>query len=108
MHRQKLCDWVDGTGGRVSVFDFTTKGILQAAVKGELWRLEDTNGKSPGLIGNNSTQIKKLYKLLQEMKYLSQIYMVICSKFGLLGRLDSIGGFVDTLPTHIHFMRDMP
>ena len=60
MHRQKLCDWVDGTGGRVSVFDFTTKGILQAAVKGELWRLEDTNGKSPGLIGNNSTQVKKI------------------------------------------------
>ncbi|KAH9532111.1 hypothetical protein CY35_19G072200 [Sphagnum magellanicum] len=50
-HRQRLCDWIDGTGGRVCAFDFTTKGILQAAVQDELWRLQDSNGKPPGLIG---------------------------------------------------------
>ncbi|GLT93494.1 hypothetical protein SLE2022_112840 [Rubroshorea leprosula] len=35
----------------VTAFDFTTKGVLQAAVQGELWRLRDSNGKPPGLIG---------------------------------------------------------
>nr|PNR35675.1 hypothetical protein PHYPA_021525 [Physcomitrium patens] len=50
-HRQKLCDWIDGTGGRVCAFDFTTKGILQTAVEGQLWRLQDSFGKPPGLIG---------------------------------------------------------
>lgn len=52
MHRQRLCDWIDGTGGRACAFDFTTKGILQVAVQGELWRLQDANGKPPGLIGD--------------------------------------------------------
>lgn len=33
------------------MFDFTTKGILQAAVEGELWRLKDSNSKPAGLIG---------------------------------------------------------
>uniref|UniRef100_A0A0D9WU36 Alpha-amylase n=1 Tax=Leersia perrieri TaxID=77586 RepID=A0A0D9WU36_9ORYZ len=53
-HRQKLVDWVDGVGGMESagmVFDFTTKGILNAAVEGELWRLIDRQGKAPGVIG---------------------------------------------------------
>ena len=43
-HRQALVDWVDKVGGTASpatVFDFTTKGILNAAVEGELWRLID-------------------------------------------------------------------
>ncbi|KAI8549907.1 hypothetical protein RHMOL_Rhmol06G0061700 [Rhododendron molle] len=43
--------WVLAAGGRVKVFDFTTKGVLQAAVEGELWRLKDPNGNPPGLIG---------------------------------------------------------
>lgn len=50
-HRGALADWIQAAGGAVTAFDFTTKGILQAAVEGELWRLKDSNGKPPGLIG---------------------------------------------------------
>ncbi|CAN6480209.1 unnamed protein product [Victoria cruziana] len=50
-HRQELADWVNGVGGASGAFDFTTKGILQAAVEGELWRMIDPNGKPPGFIG---------------------------------------------------------
>ncbi|GJP46984.1 hypothetical protein CLOM_g6219 [Closterium sp. NIES-68] len=50
-HRQALVDWVDGTGGVCGAFDFTTKGILQQAVQGQLWRLKDGQGKPPGMIG---------------------------------------------------------
>lgn len=50
-HRGALADWVQAAGGAVTAFDFTTKGILQAAVEGELWRLKDSQGKPPGLIG---------------------------------------------------------
>lgn len=51
-HRQKLVDWAHSTGDRASAFDFTTKGILQEAVKSnELWRLKDSNGKPAGMIG---------------------------------------------------------
>ena len=44
-HRQALADWVVEAGGAVTAFDFTTKGVLQVAVKGELWWLKDSNGK---------------------------------------------------------------
>ncbi|BBM99917.1 alpha-amylase [Marchantia polymorpha subsp. ruderalis] len=50
-HRQELVNWVDATGGYSTAFDFTTKGILQQAVNGELWRLRDPNSKPPGMIG---------------------------------------------------------
>jgi alpha-amylase len=51
-HRQILCDWLDANSSKVAcVFDFTGKGILQAAVEGEYWRLKDKQGKPPGLIG---------------------------------------------------------
>lgn len=50
-NRQELVDWVEAAGGKATAFDFTTKGILQAAVEGELWRLVDADGKAPGLIG---------------------------------------------------------
>lgn len=51
-HRQQLCDWLDKNKSDVAcVFDFTTKGILQVAVKGEYWRLKDSEGKPTGLIG---------------------------------------------------------
>ncbi|KAF9604788.1 hypothetical protein IFM89_010329, partial [Coptis chinensis] len=50
-HRQELVRWVQAAGGKVTAFDFTTKGILQAAVIGELSRLKDSNGKAPGMIG---------------------------------------------------------
>lgn len=49
-HRQQLADWVNATQVTSTVFDFTTKGILQQAVNGELWRLSN-NGSAPGLIG---------------------------------------------------------
>ncbi|KAJ9166234.1 hypothetical protein P3X46_021012 [Hevea brasiliensis] len=50
-HRGALKYWIQAAGGITTAFDFTTKGILQAAVQGELWRLKDSNGKPPGLIG---------------------------------------------------------
>lgn len=50
-HRQRIIDWIDGTGQLSTAFDFTTKGILQEAVKGELWRLRDPQGKPPGVMG---------------------------------------------------------
>uniref|UniRef100_A0A1D1ZBR2 Alpha-amylase n=1 Tax=Anthurium amnicola TaxID=1678845 RepID=A0A1D1ZBR2_9ARAE len=50
-HRQRIIDWIDNTGGLCAAFDFTTKGILQEAVRGELWRLRDSQGKPPGVMG---------------------------------------------------------
>ncbi|XP_072987661.1 probable alpha-amylase 2 [Typha latifolia] len=50
-HRQRIINWIDNTGGLCAAFDFTTKGILQEAVKGELGRLRDAQGKPPGLMG---------------------------------------------------------
>ncbi|KAG9442169.1 hypothetical protein H6P81_018023 [Aristolochia fimbriata] len=50
-HRQRIINWIDNTGGLCAAFDFTTKGNLQEAVKGELWRLRDHQGKPPGLMG---------------------------------------------------------
>ncbi|KAL0438716.1 UNVERIFIED_CONTAM: Alpha-amylase [Sesamum latifolium] len=50
-HRNELAQWTQSSGGKVTAFDFTTKGILQAAVGGEFWRLKDSNGNPPGLIG---------------------------------------------------------
>ncbi|KAK1373579.1 hypothetical protein POM88_029772 [Heracleum sosnowskyi] len=49
-HRNDISKWVQASGG-VTAFDFTTKGILQAVVKNELWRMKDSNGNPPGLIG---------------------------------------------------------
>eukprot|EP00775_Hariotina_reticulata_P007306 gene7306-7519_t len=50
--RQKLCDWVNANGHSAPAFDFPTKGILQEAIKkNQLWRLQDSDGKPPGLIG---------------------------------------------------------
>lgn len=50
-HRQDLCNWIHATGEACAAFDFTTKGVLQAAVKNEYWRLRDSSGKPPGLLG---------------------------------------------------------
>jgi alpha-amylase len=52
-HRQELVNWVDrvGRSGPATTFDFTTKGILNVAVDGELWRLHGADGKAPGMIG---------------------------------------------------------
>lgn len=51
-HRQALCSWMDSVNGEIKVFDFTTKGILQAAVSsGQYWRLKDSSNRPSGLIG---------------------------------------------------------
>ncbi|XVF03491.1 hypothetical protein REPUB_Repub04eG0265700 [Reevesia pubescens] len=50
-HHDVVKDWVEAAGGVVTAFDFTTKGVLNAAVQGELWRLKDSNGEPPGMIG---------------------------------------------------------
>jgi alpha-amylase len=50
-HRQQMVDWINDARGTCASFDFTTKGILQQAVQGELWRLRDQNNFPPGLIG---------------------------------------------------------
>lgn len=51
-HRQASVDWMDSVNGEIKVFDFTTKGILQQAVKsGEYWRLADKDGRPSGLLG---------------------------------------------------------
>lgn len=50
--RNQLANWVQAAGGGVvAAFDFTTKGVLQAAVQGEWWRMKDSNGRPSGLIG---------------------------------------------------------
>ncbi|MCK5683164.1 alpha-amylase, partial [bacterium] len=51
-HRQRICDWIDSTNASCGTFDFTTKGVLQKAVRDrEYWRLKDSKGKPVGLIG---------------------------------------------------------
>ncbi|XP_002972254.2 alpha-amylase type B isozyme [Selaginella moellendorffii] len=50
-HRQEVVDWINATGNRSTAFDFTTKGILQEAVKNQFWRLRDPNNKPAGVIG---------------------------------------------------------
>jgi hypothetical protein len=51
-HRQRTINWCDSTGGTAAAFDFTTKGILQEALgRSELWRLVDSQGRPPGMVG---------------------------------------------------------
>lgn len=51
-HRQQIVDWCDLAGGAAAGFDFTTKGVLQEALsRSEYWRLKDSEGKPPGVIG---------------------------------------------------------
>lgn len=45
--RQELVDWTRAVGGPAMAFDFPTKGLLQAGVQGELWRLRDSSGNAP-------------------------------------------------------------
>ncbi|XP_021752948.1 alpha-amylase-like [Chenopodium quinoa] len=49
--RNELVGWVNAGGGVVNVFDFTTKGVLQAAAEGEWWRMKDSEGRPSGMIG---------------------------------------------------------
>ncbi|CAI5516376.1 unnamed protein product [Closterium sp. Naga37s-1] len=51
-HRGRIVEWVEGAGRLAAVFDFTTKAILQEAVKRkEWWRLKDKEGRPPGVMG---------------------------------------------------------
>ncbi len=50
--RAPMSGGLDSVNGEIKVFDFTTKGVLQAAVSsGEYWRLSDASGRPSGLIG---------------------------------------------------------
>ncbi|KAK1555446.1 hypothetical protein Q3G72_026539 [Acer saccharum] len=86
-HRGALKDWIQAAGGAVTAFDITTKGILQAAVEGELWRLKDANGKPPGLIGilpenavtfidNHDTESQKIWPFPGEKVSLGYVYIL--------------------------------
>ncbi|XP_023928051.2 alpha-amylase 3, chloroplastic isoform X1 [Quercus suber] len=51
-HRQRIIDWINATNGNAGAFDVTTKGILHAALERcEYWRLSDSKGKPPGVVG---------------------------------------------------------
>ena len=51
-HRQELCDWVVDADTNTAVFDFTTKGLLQYAVKNNnYYKMKDYNGRPSGLLG---------------------------------------------------------
>lgn len=51
-HRKQLMNYVDGTNGSCGAFDFTTKGLLNQALRyDEYYRLRDYNGKPAGGIG---------------------------------------------------------
>jgi alpha-amylase len=53
--RQKLTNWIDGTGGKTTAFDFPTRYLLyEACLKDDYSRLRSTNGGrvvSGGLLG---------------------------------------------------------
>lgn len=51
-HRQRIIDWINATNGTAGAFDVTTKGILHSALERcEYWRLSDSKGKPPGVVG---------------------------------------------------------
>ncbi|PWA70799.1 alpha-amylase-like 3 [Artemisia annua] len=51
-HRQRIVDWINDTHGTAGAFDVTTKGIFHSAIERcEYWRLCDSNGKPPGVVG---------------------------------------------------------
>lgn len=51
-HRQSTKEWCESTGGNTAAFDFTTKGILQEAVRNkEYWRMSDSQNQPSGFCG---------------------------------------------------------
>ncbi|XP_057762914.1 alpha-amylase 3, chloroplastic-like [Arachis stenosperma] len=51
-HRQRIVDWINATNGTAGAFDVTTKGILHSAFERcEYWRLSDSGGNPPGVMG---------------------------------------------------------
>lgn len=51
VHRQRIVNWINATGGTSSAFDVTTKGILHSALHNQYWRLIDPQGKPTGVMG---------------------------------------------------------
>ncbi|KAL8137896.1 hypothetical protein V2J09_003897 [Rumex salicifolius] len=52
VHRQRIVDWINAAGGTAGAFDVTTKGILHTTLeKCQYWRLTDSKGKPPGVVG---------------------------------------------------------
>jgi hypothetical protein len=49
-NRQNVMNWINGTQGSSTAFDFPLKYVLHRAVEGGYWELND-NGNPPGLIG---------------------------------------------------------
>ncbi len=72
-HRQRIINWIDGTGGPSTAFDFTTKGTLQEAVKGLILAYIITFGGISGTRGqsdirlhsNRIIQLSRLHKKAQ-------------------------------------------
>ena len=51
-HRQRIISWIDDAGGLAGAFDVTTKGVLHAVFeRQEYWRLSDSDGNPPGVLG---------------------------------------------------------
>ncbi|XP_076939237.1 alpha-amylase 3, chloroplastic-like, partial [Bidens hawaiensis] len=51
-HRQRIIDWINDANGTAGAFDVTTKGIFHSAIERcEYWRLSDSKGKPPGVVG---------------------------------------------------------
>ena len=51
-HRQRIINWISAAGGLAGAFDVTTKGVLHAVFeRQEFWRLSDSSGKPPGVMG---------------------------------------------------------
>ena len=51
-HRQRIINWINQAGALGGAFDVTTKGILHAVFeRQEFWRLSDSAGKPPGVMG---------------------------------------------------------
>ena len=78
---------LDETGGAVMESDFTTKRVFQVAMKGELWRLKDSNGKPPGLIrikpenvvtfiDNHNTWSQNLWPFSYDKVMLGHVYIL--------------------------------
>lgn len=87
INRKELLDWLQSVGDLSTTFDFTTKGVLNVAVNGQLWRLNDTNGKPPGLIGykpekavtfidNHDTWSQKTWPFPSDKVMLGYVYIL--------------------------------
>ncbi|KAE9467929.1 hypothetical protein C3L33_00164, partial [Rhododendron williamsianum] len=86
-HRQQLVQWVQDAGGVVTVFDFTTKGVLHAAFQGEWSRLKDSNGQPSGMIGvlpqnavtfidNHDTESQKIWPFPTDKVMQGYVYIL--------------------------------